>query len=77
MDLALSVGSFNYDMIITESKENYIVDVSIGECYDFELWPKDKKFALINNMGYALQEAGIVKPYYWDVKFQIILEKEE
>ncbi len=76
IDLALSVGSFNYEMDITTNDSSYIVDVTMGDTYDFELWPWDKKFAFINNVGYALQCAGVVKPYNWDISYRIVVSKE-
>ena len=76
IDLALSVGSFNYEMDITENDTSYVVDITMGEKYDFELWPWDKRFSLVNNAGYALQCMGIVKQYDWDINYQIVVEKE-
>lgn len=54
----------------------YAVDITMGEKYDFELWPWDKRFSLVNNAGYALQCIGIVKQYDWYINYQIVVEKE-
>ena len=76
IDLALSVGSFNYDMTITDEEKNFVVDMTISDTYNFELWSKDRNFALINNMGFVLQDIGIIHPYYWESNFQIVVPKD-
>lgn len=63
-------------MTITDEEKNFVVDMTISDTYNFELWSKDRNFALINNMGFVLQDIGIIHPYYWESNFQIVVPKD-
>ena len=68
-----SVNESVYEENIRSVKK---LGVNIESSIDFELWPWNKRFSLVNNAGYALQCMGIVKQYDWDINYQIVVEKE-
>ena len=84
-DLALSLGECSAEFKIVKNNqiksndENvsyYTVSICLHDDYDFEEWDesKDKNWVtkiLNNGLGYYPQQAGIVTPYTWIIKFDI------
>ena len=82
-DLSYSVGKASYSMYITKetkttgfwvfkkTKSRYVVDVTVSDTYDFDEYRDDKSVgSLMNNLGYDLQKAGVIKPYSWDANYK-------
>lgn len=80
-DLRLGVGRFNYELFWERSKisinnpinnkETWEVRVRIWDAYNFDESTSDYKSAIgaLNSYGLTMQNAGVFKPYYWELNF--------
>lgn len=73
-DLHYSMQHVNYDISVKKVDDyTWQTKVKLYDIYDFNEFRKGFSFsALANNLGLAMQNTGLLKPYYWEVEYTII-----
>ena len=53
--------------IFKKTKTRYVADITVSDIYDFDEYRDDNSFGnIMNNLGYGMQNIGIIKPYEWE-----------
>lgn len=70
-DLYYAIDKADYEISGERIDDIYWnIDVNLHDTYDFtRLWLEPTIGALANNLGYYMQQYGLLEPYYWEVNY--------